>query len=246
MSGLICSGNVLVGILGANDAFMGYMGIQNVVKLTFKPGEGEKKVRKSKQIGTYGSALDTITLPGPYGLTMETDDIDAEILAMALLGSVSNVTAIAGTETVAPLEVVKLGVWLPLAHKNVSSVVVSSTGVVAVINANEYQVDLNAGLIRFLASGSTVAGDDVTIAYSYSAYNANKITPGTIQQLNITISGQMKNIVTGETIWVNVPKASVRPTKEIDWLGGDFAVNTLEGDLISIGSNAPFTVEIQS
>jgi hypothetical protein len=243
-NGLICSGNVQIGLLGDNDEFTGYIGVLNTVTLTITPEEGDKKVRKSKMISNYGSTLDSINLPGGNTLELAVDDIDQETLAMAVLGTITDATVPAGTVTNQALTIVALNKWYKLPHRMLSAVVVKTTATVpVVVPAVQYQVDAAAGMIKFLAPAVPGA---VTLDYSHAAINAALITPATKTQLNVTINGLMRNLATGKNLVLNIPKASLTPKDPIDWLSGEFAVAALTGDLVSIGSNAPYTIEYET
>ena len=102
--GLIVEGTVMARNRRLPDT--GFLPIGNVTALKLKT-ESEKKTRTSKQKGSYGQALDTITIKKPTTVSFTLDTFDKTNLAMVLMGADSVVDASAVKTTDQPVTIAK-------------------------------------------------------------------------------------------------------------------------------------------
>lgn len=242
MSALLCSGNINFGILNDDDTFAGFMGVKNTVQLQIAQGDSNEKTRLSKMIGNYGAALSTIYTPGASQLTIGFDDHDADIAGMAFRGTVAKVDVQAGANQSADVAL-SLGLYVPVKAGAylLSNVVVKDKDDpdTTLVLGVDYDLDAESGMIRKIKDS---APNVVTVTFSTVAYSALDVTPGVKQTINGRIWGRLKNLDNGKDIFLNIPKASLYPTSEVDFLSGDFVVATLAGPIQSLNGQAPYTV----
>ena len=86
MSGLICAGDVYLDLF-ASGVLTGAVGPINATKFAISPGKATSIDRTSYLRDSFGSALDSVVIPGVSTLSIETDDAAAELLQYALLGT---------------------------------------------------------------------------------------------------------------------------------------------------------------
>ena len=62
LNGLLCAGSLYIERLNAAGVGQGLIGPLNTTKLEIKP-TSENKPRLSKQVGTFGQAIDSVDIP---------------------------------------------------------------------------------------------------------------------------------------------------------------------------------------
>ena len=152
MSGLLCSGNVQIALLGDDGTFTGYMGVKNTVKLEIASADSNEKTRNSKMIENFGVPLDTVYAPGADKLTIDLDEHDADIAGLCFRGTVQTLTAAAIVAQEVSVPVVK-GVWQPIQAgayglTDVAVVEDTVTDPATYTLGTDYQLDAAGGMIR--------------------------------------------------------------------------------------------------
>jgi len=248
MSGLICAGDVQIAILNDDGSFKGFMPVKNTVQLQIANGDNNEKTRVSKQIASFGQALDTVYTPGASVLTIGLDEHDADIAGMSFRGEVTQITRAAQNGVKATVALPASGLWLPVADGayNLTAVSVKALddqgeeGAALELN-KDYKLDAESGMIMKIEGGA--AGGEVEVTYSAPAQSGVRVTPGTKPTLRIRVYGKMKNLATGKFIYINIPEAAVYPSTEVDFLADSFSVATFGGPIKSVNGAAPFTAD---
>jgi|GEM_PF-5176184 len=248
MAGLICAGNVQIAILNEDGSSKGFMPVKNTVQLQIANGDNNEKTRVSKQIESFGQALDTVYTPGASVLTIGVDEHDADIAGMSFRGEVTQITRAAQTAVKATVAFAAAGTWFPISEGayNLTDVAVKALddegeeGAGLVLD-KDYKLDAEGGMIMKVVGGA--AGDSVEVTFSAPAQTGVRVTPGTKPTLRARIYGKMKNLATGKFIYVNIPEAALYPSSEVDFLADSFAVATFGGPIKSVDGKPPFTVD---
>lgn len=194
--------------------------------------ESELKEQTSKGRDDYGQVLASVTLPGKSNISLTLNQLDAENLAMAFLGSQSPNDQAAGTVASGTPEAViaHVGYYSDLEFEMVSTVVVKddsdSTTYVA---GTDYEVDARLGLIKTLAGGSISEGDTLHVSYTYAKVDKTKIVGADSPILRASLLLDGKNMVNGKDVHVRVPLARLKPSSAVDFLSDDFLPLELEG-----------------
>lgn len=211
--------------------YQGWQEIGNATKFGIKSNSTLKE-RKSKACASYGQPVDAVSIPDPSELSIDTDTVNRQNLAMAFLGNDYAVAIAAGTVTdeviIAP---VVLGAMMQTAKGNISTVdITDSTGGTTYVNGTDYEV-VNAavGLIKVIDGGSITSAESLLIDYANGSVAGTRITGGTESQINVAIKLVGKNLVDDSGVTVDVWDAIVSPTSEIDFLADDFSNIQLTG-----------------
>jgi hypothetical protein len=161
-----------------------------------------------------------------FKFTSESLSLDA--LKLGLYGDSASTSG--ATVTDEPHNDVKLGTAIPLKHPKVSSVVVKK-GATTLTEGTDYQVDEGFGTVYVLTGGTLIAGDDVTISYTYAAStDLEAFTVGTPPERYLRFEGL--NTVDGTLRLLEIPRAAFDPLTGLEYINeelgsGEFAGNCL-------------------
>jgi hypothetical protein len=235
MSGLICAGNVHIGLLNDDGSFAGFLDIKNTTKFAIKPGGGEEKRRISKKRDSYGQVLNSVVIPGIPSIALEIDEGDAETVNMALLGTLSNVSLTSQTRTGVDFTVTARDTWLELGDRYINAsgfAITNSDASATYVNGTDYVVDLTMGLIKVLSSGAISAADVVKKSYTTAAKTGKRVSGSKKNQLMARVLMNGKNLANGQGVVVEIPSCTLQSASEFDPMTGDYAVTSLSGTIV--------------
>lgn len=113
------SGALFIDRLNADGTKTGLMLLGNATKLEIKP-DGEVKEQLSKGRGTYGQVIATATLPKPTQISVDLNQLDETVLAMAFMGDVQVLNESAGSVTDEEVVALSVGKYVDLAKRNLA------------------------------------------------------------------------------------------------------------------------------
>ncbi len=235
MSGLICAGDVFLDLF-SSGVLTGGVGPINATKFAISPGKATSIDRTSYLRDSFGSALDSVVIPGVSTLSIETDDAAAELLQYALLGTLTNISDAAGTVSAGSPELVVAhsNKWSKLVHRNVSSVVVKDSSSTTAVNGTDYVLDTVAGMIKPLSTSSVITdGETMSISYSYGLMTARQIIASTQTEVRARVRLDGKNLANQKKVEIVCYQAVLVPSGELDVMGSKFISFGLSGTLIS-------------
>lgn len=232
---ILAGGLVSVSVFDAiSQMFGGFNDPLDADKFEIKP-DYEEKVSESRSHLDYGQSRATVILPKPTEVTVELSASSVKALAMQFQGLVEAITQASGTQTAAALDVVQVGVWLPLGHRNISDtgfVVTDDTGTTTYVLGTHYQVNWLRGEIMFAGVvGAAAKGDSVKVTASWSAVDGKKIVGGRVSQVRCHLRFDGQNMVNGEAVEVDVNDVALGSKSGFDFLGSNFAAITLSGKI---------------
>ena len=191
--------------------------------------ESELKEQLSKGRDDYGQVLTSVTLPGKSNISLTLNQLDADNLAMAFLGSKTQDNQASGTVT-SEAVTAHLGYYSDLAFESVSAVVVKDETDTTTYNVDDdYTVDTRLGMIYAVDGGAISEGDVLHISYDYAAVTKEKIVGADSPILRASLILDGKNMVNGRNVRVIVPLARLKPSTAVDFLSDDFLPLELEG-----------------
>lgn len=231
--GLIVEGTVMARNRRLPDT--GFLPIGNVTALKLKT-ESEKKTRTSKQKGSYGQALDTITIKKPTTVSFTLDTFDKTNLAMVLMGADSVVEASAVKTTDQPVTVTKKGIWISLGHANLdpTKVIVKNAAGTKVDEA-DYELNANIGLVLIKESCTTVQdGEEVKITHTTKAGGGFHIDADKVSDWDLEIMVDTTNRVNGKEGKLHIPSAVIASDSELDWFADDFNSASFSGNTVLV------------
>jgi hypothetical protein len=194
--------------------------------------ESEIKEQSGKGRENYGQVIAAATLPGKTNIKVTLDQLDAENLAVAFLGTAAAGSQAAGTiEVGTPVEVEAIhDRYVEIGKEALSAVVVKDeTGATTYVVGEDYVLNARLGLIKALSTGDIVDGATIKISGSYGLVNYEKIQGGAAPIIRAKLLLDGKNYVNGRNCKVVVKLARLKPSTEVDFLSGDFLPLELEG-----------------
>ncbi|AFL76237.1 hypothetical protein [Thiocystis violascens] len=214
----------------------------------------ELKTIKSKKRDTYGQVRRTVSLKQPSKIKVTLNEVSAEILALALLGTADARSVAAGTvASGAPTEVTLIpGRFVQLPHRHitphvdVTSPIVIETDETTPVEIPLADVEINhrAGLIRYIGATLTEA-TACTLTYKHAGESGTRVAGGVKPTIKVGIMMDMKNIVDGESAFLVIDEATLTPTSPVDFMGDDFLSVELEGELVTLSDKtSPYILDL--
>lgn len=248
MSGLLCSGDLYLDRFDDAGASTGLVNLNFAKKFAITES-ADTKTRTSKARATFGQAASNVIIKKPAEISIEIDEIDARVLAMALMGNTAAATQTSSTVTEEAVTA-KLGIAVPLAKGAVADagfVVTDSTGTTTYVEGTDYTVERTIGMLTALSTGDIEDSDALKVSYSAGVIAGSTIKGGAKPSADCALVLVGKNLDTGKAVIVRVDKAALAPTSDVDFMSDDFVSVTLGGQLITLdGKDSPYTVESRS
>lgn len=230
MSGFLGSGDLRFN-RKVDGAYQGWLSFGNAIKFEIKEN-AEIKTRTSKQKDTYGQTLDSVPIKGDAEISITLDDIDKDNLALAFLGTVSNVAVTGATVTAEP-HVAKLGASIRTVQRKISTVVVKDvTGVTTYVLDTDYIIEnVTMGLIKIIDGGGISQEDVLHIDYTYGSITGSKVEGGTDASIRVALMLDGENFADQSPVLVDVWEAELSPQSGVDFLDDEYATLELKGTL---------------
>lgn len=240
MAGFLGKGNVYVdrGLMGK------FIPIGNATKFAISETDVDIKERFSRQLATYGQALDSVAINKPAKISIQIDDAIADNLALALKGLIETVNVNAGAVSNESITAA-VNKYVPLAHDRVSNVVVKdATGATTYEEGSDYEVNVRLGWIKVLGGGDIQDGATLKVSYNYAAKQIHKIKGSKEAEILCQIILDGENVVNNKRCKVIVYQAKLRPASEVDFLNDDYVKISLQGTLVTPPNQLePYVVE---
>lgn len=208
---------------------LGFVPVGNVPELSIDIEVTKFEHKESES----GSRLLDLTLvkekKGKFKMKMENVTLDN--LAIGLYGEASTVAL--GTVTDETLKFYK-GTRMPLAHPNVSAVVVKDvTETTTYVLGTDYTVDAKNGTLVFPATGAIpVDGDTLNVSYSHGVYtNLEAFTQAVSPERWLRFEGL--NTVDGSHVIIDCYKAQFDPLTGYSLINEDIASIDMAGSLLA-------------
>lgn len=203
----------------------------------------------SKGRHDYGQVLESVNIAQPSEFSMALKEVTGDILTMAFLGTSASYSATSGTMTDFDLTVSKVGVWLPLGHKNLADMVTVetlATGGTTLVEGTDYKLNRDLGWFYAIPGGAIDAADHVFVTGAYSAATGTLVKGSTRTEVRVEITFDGINQADGTQCTATIWEAVLAPDSEFDFLADQFGTVNLTGTLKTpIGKDAPYEVLIQ-
>lgn len=208
--------------------------------------ESEIKEQTGRGRSNYGQVIAAATLPGKTSIKLTLNQLDAENLALAFLGSTAAGTQESGTISAAsPIAVTAIhDKWIEIGKEDLSSVVVKDvTDTTTYDVGDDYELNTRLGLIKILSTGAISDEAVVHVSGAYGAVAWTKITGADSPVIRAKLILDGINYVDGRNCKVVVKNARLKPSTEVDFLSEDFLPLELEGVCeIPSGETTPFDI----
>ncbi|MFO7582115.1 hypothetical protein [Guyparkeria sp.] len=244
MSGLICAGDIFIDVLDDTMNPTGYLPPVNATRFVVAAKGAETKERQSRMRDSYGTVLDSVSKPNPHETAVDFDDLSGAILAMAFSGTTS--TLAEGGVTAQAVEVTaKLGNWVEIGYRNVTTLVVKdATDTTTYVAGTDYELNARLGLVRAIPGGAISDAAVLHLTVTSGDVTGERVSGALRSQINVKMKLDGKNLATGEDITVIVPRATLNADNEVDFLSEDYAGVTLTGIVVKLDTeSAPYYVD---
>lgn len=242
MSGLNLAGDVYLDRY-VNGTRVGEYGPINARAFNITLPEANTITRKSYKRDSYGNTLDSVVqATGSGSVSVEIDDADPDILAMALLGTVGDNDASSGSVTDENVTAAH-DLWRKLDHRSVSNVVVQDvTDTTTYVSGTDYTINASSGMIKVLSSGSIADGATLHVDYDYAALTSRQILAVQDTEVRSFVRLDGTNLANQKKVELTIPEAALIPSGDIGLISDDFVTYTLSGEIIlRDGESAAFT-----
>lgn len=243
------------GFLGAGDlyiarqvggSFLEYEGPFECTKFEIKPNI-DLKEQVSKGRSTYGQVIETVAIPKPAALTVDLAEVNKTSLALALLGTTSDLAQSAGTLS-SEAVVTAWDVWKPLSVAALSAapVVKDATDATTYVEGTHYLINRQLGWIKVLGGGGITDGATLHVSGAYGAISGTSIAGQTQSQVRAKFKLDGKNFADDLPVIVTVHEAVIAADSAFDFLANDFNTVSLPGRMKTpTGYTEPFTVHLR-
>ena len=171
-------------------------------------------------------------------IKIEGDEYSLENLAAVMMGNTAKLAQTGAAVTGESLTTAAvLGRYYPTKYRNISAVTLHDAASVKVLGT-DYTVDAISGRIYILPTGSILAGDTLTVDYTYATQSLNMVQAGTSAKQD----GYLRFVadpVSGPHYEVEVWHVNFTPSGAIGFIADDFGNWTLEGMVIADLVNHP-------
>lgn len=250
MSGFVGSGDLYVDRLTDNGESTGFLLVGNAIKVELKP-ESDTKDRVSRKRDSYGQVLDSVSIPKPTKLSISIDELQKTNLAIALMGTLSETTALSGSVSpgsvgISNFTAGSFDVWNSLPHTHISNVtLMDKDAVVEYVISEGYSLNERLGLISVLSTGDITEAQELRIAYDYAVPAQSKIAGSTVSTVKARIKMDGINRVNGQSVILDIDEAILTPKSAVDFLSDTFLKLDLEGVCKTLsGKTSPYTVTL--
>lgn len=244
------------GFLGAGDVYIerliagvsqGLAGPYYANKFEIKPNIDLKQL-DSKGRNDYGQTLESVALQKPADFTLELKEVNRESMALALLGSNTDVSQSSGTLTAASV-VIKKGFWVEIGKQALDGAVVvkDSTGVTIYVLDTDYILNKPLGMIKVLTGSAIADAATLKVTTAYLATTGTLISGAVSADVRARFVFDGINQADGLPCIVRIHEGVIAANNAFDFLAGDFNNVTLPGKMKTpVGMTEPFTVELRN
>lgn len=239
------------GILSAQDVYLhrlvggvskGAFGPINCSKLDVTQPDPDVVTRVSYMRTTRGQALDSASVPKPMEIEIVFDDLAPDLIAMGLLGTPAPYAQAAATSTTASVRVYH-DRWVAIGANSLTAFAITGK-----TEGEDYEVNMEGGLLRVLSTGDIADDTDVSVTYSCSARTGTDIYAGTTSVIQLGIETRGGNLfVDGQSVDLEVYQANVSPSGALAWISSDPMSVTLKGTLVTpAGKAGPYRYRVHA
>lgn len=228
-----------------NDAgqYLGLKELPGIAKLAITTGADIKDMT-SKDKGYYGQVIVSVAIPKPSEISVALRNGSKEGVALALMGSYTDLTAGGGTITDEAVTA-KLGYWVELANRNLTaaSVVVTDDGAtVTYVEGTDYEINYALGMIKALAT--ITDAQSLKVDYAHGAVDGWKVSGATTPQAKGRLILDGRNLINNKSVRFEAYSCLLVSDGEFDMMGDDVTEFSLSGRLETpSGKTEPFVIE---
>jgi hypothetical protein len=241
----LAAGMLVEGTLYLNRRENGVLtGIKKIIGVTQMEITVSSDIKEqiSKDKGSYGAVTASVAIPKPTEIGITIANVDRDSLAMALMGDNATVSTGGGTVT-AEAVVAKLGVFVPLASRNITaaSVVVTNTGAtVTYVEGTDYEINYALGMIE--AKATITADEALKVSYAHGAIAGYKVNSGTVTQVKGALTLDGRNLADGSSLIIEIESALLSSDGAMDFMSDNFVEFKSKGRAESVAGRPAIVI----
>jgi hypothetical protein len=247
MAGLLAEGTLYLN-RELNGVPQGWKQVPGLAEFTIS-NKSDIKEQISKDKGTYGQITASIAIAKPSELKVKITNFDRTSLAMALMGDDVDLSTGAGTATLEDV-IAKLGVYVPLANRNITAAsvivaeAVASDPVITYAENVDYRINYALGMIEAITGGKVTADKALHVSYAHAAIAGFKVSGATKPQVQGALKLDGRNLSDGKTLIINVSRALLVSDGDVNFMDDKFVEIGFAGRMETLsGQTTPYTVE---
>lgn len=245
------------GFIGAGDLYMAryvsgaweaFKGPFECTKFEIKPNIDLKEMT-SKGKSTYGQVIESVALQKPADFTVDLAEVNKDSLAIALLGTTSNLAQTSGTLATTNSVTIKLDSWVDIGKGALgSAIVVKNSGdTVTYVEGTDYILNRDLGWIKVLSTSAIVDGASLHVSGPYGAISGIKIDGATTSDLRVKFKLDGKNQVDQLPCIVTAHEVVIAANAAFDFLADNFNTVSMPGRMKTpAGFISPFDVHLRN
>lgn len=241
MSGMLLAINPYIGPLDDNGDVAGYYGPINCSAFAITQPDPTTVNRESYLRDSAGSALDSYARPQPAEIEFTTDEVDPDILAMAMAGTPANYAQTEQTDTAVQITAAH-DKWVAVGYNHLTALA-AEVAAAAKTLGTDYLVDMTAGLFMALSTGTIADEATVDLTIDADARSGKKTIAATVTSLAVKILGSGLNTFNNHAVDLVVHKAAIALSGGLNFVSSAPVSMTFKGTLVTpTGETGPYEV----
>lgn len=235
--------------LAVYDPTTGVMGgerdVGNAVNFVINPPTLEKKELIGMRRENYAQTIKSVIIKNEQEIKFTLTDINRENLRLALFGTDSDFTQVAGNNVALPEEITaKLDTWVKLSNRNLDATAPNkpvvkdkATGLITYVEGTHYEIDYQTGRLYALSSGTITDGEALTVSSAWPAITGGfRVQANDVNKFEVFLRLIGKDQANERNLEVIVHKAQIEPSGDINWLTEDFATLEFNGKILAVAA----------
>lgn len=235
----IGAGDLNIAVYDADGNKTGELDVGNATIFAINAPTNEKKEQVGYRRENYGQTIKEVVTKTEQELKFTLTDINRGNLALAMFGTDANFTQAAGNNTADP-ETVNgyIGKWTKLSNRNLDSenppVVKDEEDTTTYTKDTDYEVDYETGRLKVISGGGISDGDILHVGSTWLGITAGyKVTGRTTNKIEAFLRLIGEDQANSRRFEVQVYKANIESSGDINWLTDDFASLEFTGKILS-------------
>ena len=246
-NGILFAGRIRIDVHDESGVSGGYSDEINATQLEVVANKNEVS-RSITSHENYGQSKGTVVIPEPTTMTLACDQLSAPIWQLAFLATLEDYSQGSGS-ILAEVVTSRLDRWIKFStFENFTAgteLVQDNTDTTTYVLGTDYLIDYELGMIKALTSGAIGADEVLHIGMDYAAESGTQINAGVRSSVICAITGKGRNLETGQSVKIHIPKAVLSPSAGIDMMGREHWVPEFGGNVdLATGETALYTMRV--
>jgi hypothetical protein len=217
-----------IGQLNSSNVNLGFFGPLEAGTLTITHPDPDKVQILSKKPGSYGQAVASYSKPKPSEIEISFNEMPPEVLSWAMLGTVASYSQASGTDAELTFTA-RHDKWVYVGKHHLSAFTIAGKSA-----TTDFNVVLEAGLVKVLSTGTIVNEASVTATASYPAKTGDKISAGTASVFNVTLKAYVTNLFDNVKSYLEIPKMEITPSGGLNFAADEPIAGVFKGTIIKL------------